>query len=206
MYTKRHEELLSQALLVFANTQQRKRCLHGRSLERQEQGVEPQKVLHHQSFPLSFGPRRNHHSGTCMVRIAAQTYTVWSEKANGSLAQTSDWFFCSNRFLFHKWQGLKKKKPRAKLHLEFIKMLDSLCPYTLYMEIGVWCLESEIHLVGPARLEWNPGLENILSEVANNGKNNRWILIIKITASSFLMYIWCDSWNRLCCSSEMHLY
>lgn len=66
------------ALLVFANTQQRKRCLHGRSLERQEQGVEPQKVLHHQSFPLSFGPRRPHHSGT-MVRIIAQANAVPSE-------------------------------------------------------------------------------------------------------------------------------
>lgn len=76
------------ALLVFANTQQRKRCLHGRPLERQEQGVEPQKVLHHQSFPLSFGPRRPHHSGT-MVRIV-QANTVWSENGNGSLAQTSD--------------------------------------------------------------------------------------------------------------------
>lgn len=75
----------SVALLVFASTQQRKRCLHGRSLERQEQGVEPQKVLHHQSFPLSFGPRRPHHSGT-MVRITQQANTVWSENANGSLA------------------------------------------------------------------------------------------------------------------------
>lgn len=81
----------STALLVFANTQQRKRCLHGRSLERQEQGVEPQKVLHHQSFPLSFGPRRPHHSGTG-VRIAAPANTGWSENINGSLAQTSDWF------------------------------------------------------------------------------------------------------------------
>lgn len=114
--------------------------------------------------------------------------------------------FLLKPFSFPQVARSQKKKPRAKLHLEFIKMLDSLCPYTLYMEIGVWCLESEIHLVGPARLEWNPGLENILSEVANNGKNNRWSLIIKITASSFLMYIWCDSWNRLCCSSEMHLY
>lgn len=100
------------ALLVLANTQQRKRCLHGRSLGRQEQGVEPEKVLHHQSFPLSFGPRRPHHSGT-VVRISAQANTVWSENGNGSLAQTSDWFSAQTIFfLFFFASGKVLKSPK----------------------------------------------------------------------------------------------
>lgn len=70
---------------------------------------------------------------------------VWLESQHkltlfGLKTRTEVWLKLLTDFLaktiFFSTCGKVSKRPRANLHLEFIKLLDSLCIYTLYMEIS----------------------------------------------------------------------